>query len=418
MEDRRRSARRSWTLAAAGISVAICAATLTPAGSSTGPLSPLIGRLGLADIARNLALFAPLGVALALAGRPLRIVVFTSLLLSGSVEFAQLWIPGRLAGMRDLVANVGGAALGAWVVSGSSGWLAPCRRRAVGLAVGCGVMIWLVVLATACFFQREVPAPPYFAGWTPSLGQFEPYSGRVFQARLGPRSLPPAGAVEKGLGWLVALESAEPLVMEWEVGRAPEALAAVLVLIGPRHEEIFLVGVRGMDLVVRFWRRAATPGLEQPELVWPGALDGVLPGSRLRLVARPVGTGVEVELAGQPRAVIGLGPGRGWSLVVPDEWVGLRCRGWLDAIWLACLIFPLGFWMRSAGGLGGPTCGALAASAIALPAAVPQLGLAPAGAGEWGGVLAGVALGRSVSRAVRLHAEGMSLSSLWTARSI
>ncbi|MCC6719065.1 MAG: VanZ family protein [Acetobacteraceae bacterium] len=85
---------------------------------------------GRGDLLANLALYMPLGLALAAAGRgaawlalPRGILLCAA--LSAAMETAQLYIPGRVASIWDLALNTAGGGAGAlaWVV------LRPGRRR-------------------------------------------------------------------------------------------------------------------------------------------------------------------------------------------------------------------------------------------------------------------------------------------------
>ncbi|MGH7528764.1 MAG: VanZ family protein [Gemmatimonadales bacterium] len=83
-----------------------------------------------AEIAQNLLLFVPLGVALALAGmRPRRAIVLGGA-LSVTVEFLQQWIPGRDPSFGDIVCNTLGTALGVTLVRMTPRWLSVGPRRA------------------------------------------------------------------------------------------------------------------------------------------------------------------------------------------------------------------------------------------------------------------------------------------------
>jgi glycopeptide antibiotics resistance protein len=78
-------------------------------------------RLKPFDVAANLGLFVPFGAwwpfrTPVAARRRRAIVVASALLLSASVELWQVYCHGRFPSATDLVANVAGAALGAWLV--------------------------------------------------------------------------------------------------------------------------------------------------------------------------------------------------------------------------------------------------------------------------------------------------------------
>ncbi len=96
----------------------ILALTLFPteARSTGGTSCWFCGLRPAADAAFNLALFVPFGAALGVIGTaPLRAAAWGSV-LSGAIEIAQFWVPGRYATLTDLLLNTAGAALGATVV--------------------------------------------------------------------------------------------------------------------------------------------------------------------------------------------------------------------------------------------------------------------------------------------------------------
>nr|WP_277870385.1 MULTISPECIES: VanZ family protein [Cryobacterium] len=69
---------------------------------------------GRVEFAANIAMFIPVGVFLLLLfGRRLWwLAIALGLLLTGSIEFTQQFLPTRFPDVRDLVANGSGAALG------------------------------------------------------------------------------------------------------------------------------------------------------------------------------------------------------------------------------------------------------------------------------------------------------------------
>ena len=74
---------------------------------------------GWIEFIANIVLFVPLGFLLTLLFRRAWLGALVALALSVAVELAQLLLPGRVASPRDVLANVAGAALGAflaWVI--------------------------------------------------------------------------------------------------------------------------------------------------------------------------------------------------------------------------------------------------------------------------------------------------------------
>lgn len=121
-------------LALASICLGILAVTLLPvrAGLSRGlpegnlrdSLASLLANVRHADfpdLAQNLLLFLPLGILLGSAPegarsarRALAAAGAAGLALSGMVEWAQAWIPGRYPSVLDILLNGAGSSLGAW----------------------------------------------------------------------------------------------------------------------------------------------------------------------------------------------------------------------------------------------------------------------------------------------------------------
>jgi VanZ family protein len=139
-------------IAVAAILLVILVITLTPAGS--GP--PLRfsfelgdGRHWLADAILNLCLFVPLGLALAWNSRSPARAVLCGLLLSTTVELAQMWIPGRDPSLTDIISNTAGTTVGALIGLRPSAWLAPDARSSAALtALGVAAATLVMTLTT------------------------------------------------------------------------------------------------------------------------------------------------------------------------------------------------------------------------------------------------------------------------------
>ena len=74
------------------------------------------------DIIQNVLLFLPAGLFAARPGTPARSAAIRAVVVALPVSFAgeatQLWSHGRFPSATDLVCNLIGAALGAWIVAG------------------------------------------------------------------------------------------------------------------------------------------------------------------------------------------------------------------------------------------------------------------------------------------------------------
>lgn len=147
-------------IAAAAILLAILVITLKPAGD--GPLLQFsfelgVGRRWLADGILNLCLFVPFGLALGWNARSPAKAVFCGLLLSTTVELAQMWIPGRDPSLSDIIANTIGTSVGALIGLRPRAWLAPDARSSVALTALGVAAATLVMTLTALLLAPEGP---------------------------------------------------------------------------------------------------------------------------------------------------------------------------------------------------------------------------------------------------------------------
>lgn len=84
------------------------------------------------EVVANVAMFVPLGLLLATSARVPHtwLAVAAGLALSTAIETAQIAVPGRYPTVADVVANTGGAALGAAAVVAGRAWRARSGRHA------------------------------------------------------------------------------------------------------------------------------------------------------------------------------------------------------------------------------------------------------------------------------------------------
>jgi len=93
------------------------------------------------DMWANVLFFVPMGVLASYAGWRKRRIVLAAALLTLCIETAQMWLPQRTPSFLDLIANTGGAAIGAL--------LAPRLRRFYTLQVQCAALLAAVTLVLA-----------------------------------------------------------------------------------------------------------------------------------------------------------------------------------------------------------------------------------------------------------------------------
>lgn len=372
---------------------AILLATLTPTageGAAGWDGCVVCGDRGLADALLNLALFAPLGAALARRGVGVRAAVALAAALSASVELAQLLVPGRDPSPPDLLFDTLGAAagypLGPW-----RGGIPRPARRAAALAPGWSLLFAAAVAGTGWLTAPAPPPGPYVGQWTPETGDHPLLPARVLDARIGGVPVP-RGPFGPEADVRAALRADSSLRVRWIVGWRIAEPAPLLRIVGGDGEEAAALFIHGEDLLVLQRTRAARLRLDRPALRAPGVIRGIAPGDTVTLTLRRAGRAARISTDAGWRGRDGMGPGRGWALLFWDARMGRGTARGLDALWTCLWMAPLGLWLRRR----PASLAALVVAALALGVLPPLVGLAPAGVLEagaaLGGLLAGVAL--------------------------
>ena len=75
----------------------------------------------LTDLVLNVLLFLPFGISLGLLGAKALVSTGVGALASTGIEIAQLWVPGRMSSVHDVLTNALGTLLGAVIVAGWAG---------------------------------------------------------------------------------------------------------------------------------------------------------------------------------------------------------------------------------------------------------------------------------------------------------
>jgi VanZ family protein len=150
-----RGARRSWTVGAARVGIALyllvpAALTLLPDRPSAGAdgfrrlVDGVVRRLTAGqveisvvdlEVLANVLLLVPLGLLLvpALPRTPLSVLLALAALLSLGIETLQyLLLPGRVATLVDVLANTGGAAIGLVLAADARSGLSGRRQARAG----------------------------------------------------------------------------------------------------------------------------------------------------------------------------------------------------------------------------------------------------------------------------------------------
>ena len=364
----------------------------------------LCGDLAGMDILLNVILFVPLGFGLRLAGWPRRRVLLSAFALTFLIELTQyFFIPGRDATLSDILTNTTGGLVGMVLAERLPFVLRPEPRLARWLA-GTAAAVWLSLqVVTAWGVGVSLPERPYWGQRAPELGQFDRFRGVVTEAWLADQPMPSTRLLDThtvrerlfaGAGIEAQAVSGPPTVR----------LAPIVSVFDETRQEIILLGQTGTDLVFRIHTRAWSLGLRGPALRLsralppdsgrPFAASGRLTGGYLQASAD---TG-----AGPVTRSLALSPSWGWSLFLPFEHYafGENVR-LVTALWLAALLFPVGYWAGrawtgSVNRLLGPvllalvlTAGLAGAAALFLLPPVQWSEWVAAGGGAAGGWLLG-----------------------------
>ena len=369
----------------------------------------LCGSLAGMDIILNVMLFVPYGFGLRLAGWPRGRVLLAGFATTLLVETTQyFFVPGRDASLGDLITNTAGGLVGMVLAERFVRLVRPEPRRAGWLA-GVAAAIWLLLQAvTAWGVGVSLPEHPYWGQRAPELGQFDRFRGVVTEARLADEPMPSTRLPDTPTVRERLLAGAG--IAALAVSGPPTArLAPIVSVFDETQQEIILLGQSGTDLFFRMHTRAWTLGLRGPALRLPRVLP---PDSGRPFAASGRLTGGYLEAsadtgAGPVSRSLALTPSWGWSLFIPlDHYAFGENVRWLTALWLAGLLFPVGYWAARA--QTGPTsrlCGPLLIGlliAAGLAGAGALFHLPPVHWSEWaaagGGAGAGWALGRGSVR--------------------
>ena len=260
-----------WMLAGINLA-AILNVTLypTPRGAVAAAATPLLcvvcGPRGGVDVFLNVLMLVPLGVCLRLSGLSWGRVTLACGLLSLGIESLQYFvIPGRDAGLGDVLSNTTGGALGAAIAPHLKTMLSPGRRMATRL-LRIGVAVWLgLALLSAWLFLPWRESAPAFSERSDQSGLPDAFAGGLGRVLLSGDSVPTGILDEKHSEWIRQVFASEHIGLRMEVvSSTPLRDSAWLyrVRIGPG---ILSIGQQGRALILEVPRRAAVSPVRRPE---------------------------------------------------------------------------------------------------------------------------------------------------------
>jgi VanZ family protein len=372
----------------------IAVATLSP-GHWTATDVPASGHdRWLTDVLLNIVLFTPLGAALGGRNRTATGAILIGTLLSSVVEVIQLALPGRVAGVSDILSNALGTLVGWGLYRTAPLWISPRPAVARWLALGGMSVVVLSIVGTGLLLDPWLPIAPYVGHWTPEFRQHAIYRGQVFRAAVGSTGIP-LGPVPNHLELRERLLAGQSLRILAVAGPPVERLASILS-IHDRDQEVLLLGVEGNDLIYRIRTRAAALGLDSPQLRVAGVMRAVRAQELLTVSVWRKRRGYCVEVNDRVECDLGFSAGSGWAFLLHGQGLPAAAQRPLNVIWMAGLVLPVGYWTRPRWE-ALVALAALGAMVVMLPESVGLIATTPV---EMGGLLAGFFAGRGLRRKV------------------
>jgi len=297
------------------------------------------GDYALADGVANVALFVPLGWALSRAGLPPHLALAVVLTTTSVVEWLQhSIIPGRVASMADILANT---------LGGGAGMALPgLARRLVATRGGTlrassaygGLLVASLVVGQAL---EAIPLPRSLR-WTEGgvdSSRFVPFTGSVSAVRLNGAAAPMHERLH------LPARNVVEIGVDFVSGRPDTGLAQIVVAWMSSGQAWIWLEQRDRDLHLRL--ASASDGARlRSHSVW---LRHVLPVTAgepvsVRLVVRSFAYRIVlVTKAGTVVRETRMSPGDGWRLFTPAEPAWGPATTLLTAVWLAALLWPLGY---------------------------------------------------------------------------
>lgn len=344
-KPRATSHRRSGAILTLAAVTVILVVTLTPGGHEVPSGTPwclICGTMGTADAVLNTFLFMPLGFGLGLLHPSLLAGTLGGAIVSGFVETAQVFIPGRDGSPGDVFTNVAGATAGAWIARYWRAALRPRIDQARQLRHAWAAGAVVSFTTAALLLAPALPRSDWYVQWTARLGHFDHYEGRILNTSLDHAPLPPGRHAESP-SVHERLRRGAPLTVVFLAGPAPGALAPIVSIYDGAQREVLVLGTRGQDLVIRYRTRAIALRLDVSEFVAPGALAGVRPGDTVTITLRWRHPAIRLmvdDIGHETGPALHAAPG----LLVSSQPVLGTWPASATTLWLGFVFVPLGFW--------------------------------------------------------------------------
>lgn len=361
----------------------ILALTLRPSPNTltTPGLCLVCGDRGVADALLNVALFVPFGLAGRRMGLRVDILVALGLGLSASVEAIQFFTPGRDASLGDLLFNGTGSLAGGLLAPRLEAVLRPDQRLAGRLSIGWGLSVALGFVLLGWLLEPRFPDGPLALSTRPPGPEGGIFQGAVLRLEPGTRA-----ASEGAVAWGRRPGERDRLEARFTAVPPRWSFRPIAGLLDARTSEPALLwGPKGDDMVLRLRRHADALRLTAADLRLRDVLSEALVGDTLAAAVWREGEAYCLSLEARAACGLGYSVGSGWALLLPSAWADGGADRWLDGLWLALLILPIGHW-GGRRGRGIFALGLACAGAVLVPAATALLA---APVVTWGGLVSG-----------------------------
>jgi hypothetical protein len=370
-------------LAAMGV---IC---LTPTGAEiqrTMRFCLLCTEQAVPDILLNVLLYVPLGALVHALTGSARLAVALAIGLSTGIELLQLFIPGRTSSAVDLLSNTAGASIGFALHKNLHGILFPCHERARVRSMTAAFTAVVILMLPAPLLVSVAPSGPLAQGWTPQLGSFDVYGGRILSARYGGQPAPEYTTIQG------ASDGSNILSLSFVVGPEPSHAAVLYHLADQSEQTLLLLLVHDSDIVVQPRFRANDFRMAVPDLRADQILTPHVPGDTVSMDIEYAAGGRLVVRMDDRDFPLSISSARGWSLLryyrgLPD----VTLTG-LDVAWTTMLVAAGAFWAPTT--LSLAFTGILVCLALLASSAWPLI--SPPSLATFLGVLLGLAVGRAL----------------------
>ena len=292
----------------------------------------------------NIFLFVPLGVGLALARVRPRTALLIAALVSGLVEVAQLYVPGRDASIGDLIWNTVGGGFGFALVTSARHWTTPPDAQKSWWSLSASLVATAILVLTGVMLQPTYTDHPYSGQWTPKLGHLDWYEGEVLHATVGSRTVP-SGRLEDSRAIRDLLRNGSSIRVTAVAGPPTSQLSALFGIADTRQNIILLIGPRGDHLLYLPRMRAESFRLDRPVLDVPDVMD-LTPGDTIEVRVWRDGAAYCATVNQDQVCGLGFTVGSGWTLLQYSESFPLWLTRVLNPLWLCLLLVPVGYWSR------------------------------------------------------------------------